>query len=254
MPPWLTLSYLLCWYKEFLLTFNCLSEDKEAWPKSPSFFRSLNVMTWLTSHLTLKPMPSASAIVERSSSKEKVRWSSLPLDYNWDTINPMLSNIKLLGGSVHLSVSLPILGYFERSLKHTTFKGGESNEISGLGSALVLSLSWSLEVTSVKSSFFWELLVYTWFESPLSASDSVSSKTTSCTEASSAKRVVFTLVWVWGTTSLTNQRSKKRKEKVKSHTPYLKEEHYKDNKVKEEGTYSWFLHSRSMVLPFSFDG
>ena len=36
---------------------------------------------------------------------------------------------------------LHYLGFFERSLEHTTFKGGESSEISGLGSALVLSLS-----------------------------------------------------------------------------------------------------------------
>ena len=139
--------------QEFLLTLNYWSEDKKAWTKGLAFFRSLNVMTWLFSHSTLKPMPSTSVSVERSSSKERVRWSSSPLDCNWDTTNPIHSNIKLLRGTVHLSVSLIILGYFERSLKHITFKWGESKEISGLGSASVHSLSWSLEVTSVKSSF-----------------------------------------------------------------------------------------------------
>ena len=153
-------------------------------------------MTWLFSHPTLKPMPLASPSVERSSSKKRVRLSSLPLDCSWDMTNLIHPNIKPLRDSVHLLVSPTISGYFESILKHTAFKGGESNEISGLESALVLSHSWSLEVTFVKSSFFWGLSIYTRFESRLSASDYVSSiETTSCTEASCAKRVAFTLVW-----------------------------------------------------------
>ena len=123
-------------------------------------------MTRLFNHSTLKPMPSASLSVERSSSKERVKLSSLPLDYNWDTTNPIHPNIKPLRDSVHLSVSPFISGYFESSLEHTTFKGGESNESSGLGSASMLLLSRSLEVTFAKSSFSWGLLVYTRFKSP----------------------------------------------------------------------------------------
>ena len=98
-------------------------------------------MTWLFSHLTLKPMPLASPSVERSSSKERVRLSSLPLDCSWDMTNPTHLNIKLLRDSVHLLVSPTISGYFESIFEHTAFKGGESNEISGLESALVLSHS-----------------------------------------------------------------------------------------------------------------
>ena len=114
---------------------------------------ALNVMTRLFSYSILKLMPSTSPSVERSSSKERVRLSSLPLDCSWDTTNPIRPNIKLLRNSVHLSVSPIILGYFESSLEHIAFKGGESNESSGLGFASVLSLSRSLEVTSEKPSF-----------------------------------------------------------------------------------------------------
>jgi len=116
-------------------------------------------MTQLLSHLTLKLMLSASPSVERNSSKEKVRLSSLPLNCNWDRTNLIHSNIKLLRGNVHLSISPIILGYFESSLEHTTFKGGESNENSGLGSASVLSLSQSLEVTSMKFFFLLGIVI-----------------------------------------------------------------------------------------------
>ena len=37
--------------------------------------------------------------------------------------------------------------------------------------------------------------------------------------------------------------------------PLIKEERYRDSKVKEKGTYFWFLHGRNLdVLPFSSDG
>ena len=73
-------------------------------------------------------------------------------------------------------------------MDHTTFKGGERSDISGLESALVISLSQSLEVTSAKSYFFWGLSIYNQLESPFSISDSISSlETTSCIEASCAK-------------------------------------------------------------------
>ena len=195
--------------QESLLALNYWSDDKEAWTKGPAFKRSLNVVTRLTSHPTLKPMPLALVNAERMSLKGKIRWSSLPVDCGWDTTSPMRSDMNHIRGSVHLSVSLIISGYFERSLEHTTFKGGESNEISGPGSASMLPFSWSLEVTSTKSSFSWGLSVHTWFKSPLLALDYVSSsESTSCIEASSAKRVVFALVWVRGlVSSLTCQRS-----------------------------------------------
>ena len=63
------------------------------------------------------------------------------------------------------------LRILERILEHTTFIGGESNKNSGSGFASVLSLSWSLEVTSANSSFSWGFLVQNWFESSLSALD-----------------------------------------------------------------------------------
>ena len=139
--------------QEILLGLNWWSEDKEARIEGHAFIRSLNAMTRLFSHSTLKPIPLASPSVERSSSKERVRLFILPLDCSWDMTSPIRPNIKLLRESVHFSVSPTISGYFKSSLEHTAFKRGESNEISGLESALVLSLSWSLEVTSVKSSF-----------------------------------------------------------------------------------------------------
>ena len=138
--------------QEILLGLNWWSEDKEAQIEGHAFIRSPNAMTQLFSHLTLKPMPSASPSVERSSSKERVKLSFLPLDCSWDTTSLICPNIKLLRDSVHLLISPTILGYFESSLEHTAFKGGESNEISGLESAWVLSLSWSLEVPFLKSS------------------------------------------------------------------------------------------------------
>ena len=116
-------------------------------------------MTQLLSHSTLKLMLLASPSVERNSLKEKVRLSSLPLNCNWDRTNLIRSNIKLLKGSVHLSVSPIISGYFESSLEHTTFKRGESNENSGLGSTSVLSLSRSLEVTFMKSFFLLGIVI-----------------------------------------------------------------------------------------------
>ena len=126
--------------------------------------------------------------MERSSSKERVNPSSSPLDCSWDTTNLIRPNIKPLRDSVHLLVSPIILGYFESSMDHTTFKGGERSDISGLESALVISLSQSLEVTSAKSYFFWGLSIYNQLESPFSISDSISSlETTSCIEASCAK-------------------------------------------------------------------
>ena len=150
MADFVSFAFLI---QEVLLTLNSWSKDKEAWIEGLALFRSLNAMTLLFSHLTLKPVLSASPSVERNSSKERVRLSSLLLDCSLDMTNPIHSNIKLLRGSVHLSVSPIISGYFESSLEHTTFKGGESNENNGLGSTSMLSLSWSLEVTSSKSSF-----------------------------------------------------------------------------------------------------
>ena len=137
--------------QEILLALNWWSEDNEARTECPAFFRSLNEITWLFNYLTLKPMPLALPSVEWSSSKERIRLSFLPLNCSWDTTNPIRLKIKLLRDSVHLLVSPTISGYFESSLEHTAFKGGERNESSGLESASVLSLSWSLEVTFVKS-------------------------------------------------------------------------------------------------------
>ena len=126
--------------QRILLALNCWSKDKEAWTEGPALFRSFTIMARLLCHSTLKPMLLASPGVKMNSSKERVRLSSLPLVYNWDMTDPIHSNIKFLRGSVHLSISSIILGYFQSSLEHTTFNGGESNKNSGLGFAWVLSL------------------------------------------------------------------------------------------------------------------
>ena len=109
--------------QRILLALNCWSKDKETWTEGPALFRSLTVMARLLCHSTLKPMLSASPSVKMNSSKERVRLSSLPLVCNWDITNPIHSNIKFLRGSVHLSISSIILGYFQSSLEHTTFNG-----------------------------------------------------------------------------------------------------------------------------------
>jgi len=128
--------------QELSLALNSLNEYKEAWTEGPAFFKSLNAMTRLFNQPTLKLKPSASLNVERKSSKGRVRQSSLPFDYSWDTTNPICPKRKPLRDSVHLSVSFIILGYFESSWEHVALKLGESNESNGLESILVLSLSW----------------------------------------------------------------------------------------------------------------
>ena len=144
--------------EELSLALNSRSEDKEAWTEGPAFFKSLNAVTRLFSQLTLTLKSSASLSVERKSSRGRARQSSLPFDYSWDIMDPIFPKRKPLRDSVHLLVSYIFLGYFESSWEHVALKSRESNENSGLESVWVLSLSWSLEVAFVKSSFsddFW---------------------------------------------------------------------------------------------------
>ena len=153
-------------------------------------------MARLLCHSTLKPMLSASPSVKMNSSKERVRLSSLPLVYNWDMTDPIHSNIKFLRGSVHLSISSIILGYFQSSLEHTTFNGEKA----------IRTVDWGLPECFhflILGSDFYEIFFLLGIVSvhsirippPPSALDSVSSsETTSCTKAPYAKGVAFSFI------------------------------------------------------------
>ena len=123
-------------------------------------------MTWLFNQSTLTLRLSGSLSVERKLSKGRAKQFSLSFDCSWDMIDPICCKRKPLSDKVHLLVSLMVSGCLESNKEQVALKLGETNESNGSGSVKVLSPSCSLEVASVKSSFYWGFSAYTQFESP----------------------------------------------------------------------------------------
>ena len=123
-------------------------------------------MTQLFSQPILTLKLSTLLSVERKLSKGRARHASLSFDCSWDMIDPICCKRKPLSDNVYLLVSLMVSRYFESNRDQIVLKLGETNESNGSGSVKVLSPSCSLEVASVKSSFYWGFSAYTQFESP----------------------------------------------------------------------------------------